>query len=247
MPRPRRYATKTVLLAASALAVGLAAALIAVSLADRPQGTNTPAAPQGLLAGIPQHGAALGRPSAPVTLVESADFQCPFCAQFDLKTLPVLVDEYVRQGTLRIVLRPIAFIGPDSALGARAALAAGLQNRFWDLAQLLFANQAQENTGWLSNDRIRVLAARIPGLDLERFQRGVDSSRVSELADHAANDAATIGLNSTPSFEIGATKGPLSFPEVQSLEPSAFRPVIERLAGGRSAPPPPEANRSGGR
>src|SRR4051812_750117 len=64
--------------------------------------------------GIPQQGAALGRPTAPVTLVEYADLQCPYCAEWARRTLPVLASDYVRSGRLRIVFRGLAFVGPES-------------------------------------------------------------------------------------------------------------------------------------
>jgi hypothetical protein len=62
---------------------------------------------------------ALGRPDAPVTLVEIADYQCPFCAAFARDALPEIVQKYVRTGKVRIEFRALAFIGPDFGRGAR--------------------------------------------------------------------------------------------------------------------------------
>ena len=83
----------------------------------------------GLLRGIPQQGTALGSPDAPVTLVEYADLQCPYCAQWARDAFPELVRDYVRTGRVRIVFRGLAFLGPDSDAALRAALAAGQQRR----------------------------------------------------------------------------------------------------------------------
>ena len=80
-----------------------------------------------LFAGIEQHGAALGSPKAPVTLVEYADLQCPYCAQWARDALPTLVEDYVKTGKLRIVFSGMAFIGADSDKALRTAIAAGEQ------------------------------------------------------------------------------------------------------------------------
>ena len=64
--------------------------------------------------GIPQDGVALGDPDAPITLVEFADLQCPFCAEWAIEALPVYVEDYVRTGQMRIEFRPLTFIGNDS-------------------------------------------------------------------------------------------------------------------------------------
>ena len=74
-----------------------------------------------MLDGIPQDGIALGEPDAPVTLVEYADLQCPFCAEWALQTFPELVADYVRDGRLRIEFRGLTFIGPESEDALRAA------------------------------------------------------------------------------------------------------------------------------
>jgi len=77
-----------------------------------------------LLDGIPQQGNVLGRRTAPVTLVEYVDLQCPYCREFETTVLPAIVREYVQTGKLRIQMEPWAFIGPDSVRGQAAELAA---------------------------------------------------------------------------------------------------------------------------
>ena len=67
--------------------------------------------PRALL-GIPQAGVVLGDPNAPVTLVEWADLQCPFCREWSTAAFPALVHDYVRTGKLQIVFRGLAFLGP---------------------------------------------------------------------------------------------------------------------------------------
>ena len=111
----------------------------------------------------------LGRPDAPVTLVEYGDLQCPYCSAWTHEALPVLVDEYVRPGKLRIEFRGMAFIGPESETGLRAALAAGEQDKLWHVVDLLYRNQGHENSGWLNDETLRLVGSSVPGLDVERM------------------------------------------------------------------------------
>ena len=105
------------------------------------------AATASLFAGTPQDGVALGWGGAPVTLVEFADFQCPFCAAFARDTLPELARAYVRTGKVRIELRVLAFIGPDSTEARELALGAAEPNRLWHAADLLFEHQGKTPAG----------------------------------------------------------------------------------------------------
>src|SRR3954469_18725569 len=143
LPRSRhRFAA---VLAASALIATILISASQVSARGAKQSapatplTKTPSASISKLfaAGVPQHGAALGRPSAPVTLVEYADLQCPYCGEWARTTLPVVVSDYVRTGRLRIVFRGLAFVGPDSDRALTAAVAAGRQDRLWDVVDAL--------------------------------------------------------------------------------------------------------------
>ena len=92
-------------------------------------GTKSPAAARSALQGIPQSGIALGSPDAPVTMVEFADLQCPFCREYHENVFPELLKRYVRTGKLRLELRLLRFLGPDSDRLARVAAAAAAQNR----------------------------------------------------------------------------------------------------------------------
>ena len=107
-----------------------------------------------LLKGIQQDGNVLGSASAPATLVEYIDLQCPFCQQFETQAMPTLIKRYVRPGKAKVELRPIAFIGPDSENGRSAVIAAGQQSKAFNLTQLLYLNQGPENSGWLSDQLI---------------------------------------------------------------------------------------------
>ena len=178
--------------------------------------------------GIPQSGAALGRPNAPVTLVEFVDLQCPYCREFAVESLPTLVEKHVRTGKVRIELRGLAFLGPDSELGMRAALAAARQNRMFEFTELLYFNQGAENSGWLSQEMVQAAARSLPGVDPSRLVNDMGSSAVSELLDEHADEAERRGVNSTPTILVGATGGELKRVAIDS--PSDLSPVEQAIA-----------------
>src|SRR6187399_1561941 len=80
--------------------VAVAAVLVAVVIAgggSKPA-TNSATGDNSVLKGIPQSGISLGSPKAPVTIVEFADLQCPFCAEYHHNVFPTILDRYVRTG-----------------------------------------------------------------------------------------------------------------------------------------------------
>jgi protein-disulfide isomerase len=237
--RPRSRAR--LYLAAAATAALVAVALVIGSLFGS-SGTSeaTPATSQllgvadnaSLLAGIPQHGAVLGSPTARVTLVEYADLQCPYCGEFARDGLPSLIQEYVRTGKVKLVFRGLAFVGPESGVALRASLAAGQQNRLWNYMHLLYTNQGAENSGWVTDSFIRSVASGIAGLNVTRLVAGAQSDAVTAEIDAAQRLATSEGVNSTPSFRVGRTGRVLTALEVHSLDAAAFRPALDRLLKG---------------
>ena len=124
MTRNRRL---TILAGATVAALAVVAVLIAVSQGGADDDESGLAAGKSikgvptvnrLYDGIPQDGATLGNPNAPATMVEFVDLQCPFCAEYTRDALPTIVKRYVRTGKLKVELRPVAILGPDSATGA---------------------------------------------------------------------------------------------------------------------------------
>ena len=182
-----------------------------------------------MLAGIPQHGNVLGSAKAPVTLVEYADVQCPYCGDWARQALPDVVQRYVRTGKVRFVFNGMAFVGPDSETGLRAVLAAGRQGRLFHVLDLLYRNQGQENTGWVSDALLRGIGDSVPGLDTGKMLDESGSAAVTAAASAAAADAAANGINSTPSFLAGRTGGTLQPVQIAALDASGITPTLDRL------------------
>ena len=237
-----RRASPKVLLAAAALLVlasigiGVAVAVSggsSRSTADLPRrGSLVNALPGAggvhrLFAGIPQRGNELGRSSAPVTLVEYIDPQCPYCREFVATALPRLVTRYVRSGKLRIEARPIAILGPDSLRGNRTIVAAGQQGRLFNVAELLYFNQGAENTGWLSDAMITAAAASIPGLDVPRLLDAQGGARVDDRLQALASLAKADEVSRTPTILIGKTGEPAR--PVSLTSAADVRPVVSAI------------------
>jgi protein-disulfide isomerase len=160
-------------------------------------------------AGVPEYGDALGSDRAPFTLVEFADLQCPFCARYDRDVLPGVIERFVRTGRLRLELRPIAVLGPQSAPAAAAALAAGLQGRAWPFADLFYRNQLPENSGYVTWPFIARIAVAVPGLDAARLRRDTVSAQVRGALADDQRSAVTARITGTPGFRLGRTGGVL--------------------------------------
>lgn len=219
--------------AAVVLAGGLATALTLTrggSNAAPTTVTNAAAVSQ-LLDGLSQQGAALGSASAPVTLVEFADPQCPFCAAWAKQALPTIVERYVRTGKVRVVFNGMAFVGPESETALRTALAAARQNRLWNVLELLFANQGTENAGWVTESLLRSIGSSVPGLDVQRMLDERSSSAVDRALGEAGAVAKSLGVNQTPSFAVGRTGGTLKLVTISSLDPSGLTPSLDAALG----------------
>jgi protein-disulfide isomerase len=194
---------------------------------------NQPAVPArtepSLFAGIEQRGAALGSPKAPVTLVEYADLQCPYCAQWALNALPTLVEKYVRSGKLRIVFRGLAFIGLDSDKALRTVVAAGKEGHLWDVLHGLYLHQGHENAGWVTDELVGRVAAGVPSLEGGSLLDARWNSTVTSELKRAAEAAQAAGVRGTPAFQVGPTGGPLELVHVSSLTPEGIAPAIEKV------------------
>ena len=167
-----------------------------------------------LLAGIPQSGAVLGNPSAPVTMTYYGDLECPICRDFTLNGgFPQLVANEVRQGKVKLQYRAFqtATQNPQTFQTQQvAALAAGKQNKFWHYAELFYRQQGQEDTGYVTDAYLTGLAQQVTGLNLSEWQSARnDPALVSQVqADVAAGTAANV--QGTPTLIFTGPKGTAS-------------------------------------
>ena len=183
-----------------------------------------------LLDGIPQEGRFLGDPKAPVTLVEFADLQCPFCKQYTDDVLPSVVENYVRTGKVRLEFRPRTFIGPDSVKAAKVVVAAGAENKLWNTLELFYASQGEEGGGWVTDALVKDVVTTA-GLEPAEIDAAKDAPGVEKDIKDADLLATRNGLDSTPSFLIGPTGGKLAPLPVQELTPAYFAQALDQAIG----------------
>jgi protein-disulfide isomerase len=215
-----------------------AVVVIAVVIIVSQSGTDKPVSAKAgqtqantLFAGIPQSGNVLGDPKAPVTIEEFVDLQCPFCQRFSQDGLPDIVNEYVKPGKAKVVLRTLTFIGPDSERGARVAWSAAEQGRMFQFVENFYANQGQENSGYADEAFLKKVAGGVQGLDAQKALDGRDSASVSSSIQASQTAARKANVDSTPSFLVGPTGGQLSKIETRTLTIDDFRePVKDALA-----------------
>jgi protein-disulfide isomerase len=212
-------------------AAAIVAILIAVSSGGGSKNgrkTTQPAA-SALLSGIPQKGLALGSAKAPVTIVEFNDMQCPICRDYQTTVFPDLVKRYVRTGKVRMEMRLQSFIGPDSVTAGKAVAAAALQNRAWTFADTFYANQQQENSGYVTPDFLKSIASATPGLNHSKLVTDASSPTAAQVLKDGQSAFDARNLTGTPSFLIGRTGGQLSVLNWSALTPSQFTGPINSL------------------
>lgn len=228
-------------------AVALAVVVVAVIAIASSGGGGTPRLQAGesvpgqketaaLFNGIPQNGIELGNPRAPVTMIEFADLQCPYCREYTISSLATLVNTYVRPGKLKMIFRNVAFIGTDSVRAAQMAAAASMQNKLWPFIDLFYTNQQEENTGYVTDAFLRRIGGGVAGLNVARAMNDRGLPQVQRLLDEAQTQWTTNGFSGTPSFLLGPTGGRLNALNVTSLGPADFTTAIGKLlaSSGRS-------------
>lgn len=140
-----------------------------------------------------------GSPSAKVTVIEYADFQCPACSIY-APFVNKLKQDF--KGDIRIAYR--FFPLPQHPYGmtaSKAAYATHLQGKFWEMYSLLYDNQ---NTWSQSKDPASIFKqyAQELSLDLDKYEKDMNSKATEEYIKSQQNSATAIGVNSTPTFFI---------------------------------------------
>jgi len=154
-----------------------------------------------------------GPASAPVTIVEWSDFQCPFCSRV-VPTLKQLEHEY--KGKIRVAFKhqPLPF-HPNAKPAAIASLAAHEQGKFWEYHDLLFAHQDA-----LDRASLEKYAQELK-LNLPKFRAALDSAKLDGAVAADSAEGSRVGANGTPTFFINGRQ------LVGAQPPEAFKAIIE--------------------
>lgn len=143
-----------------------------------------------------------GDKNARVTLVEFADYQCPFCVRFARDTFPEIEREYIKTGRIKYVFRdfPIEAIHPGVSKAHEAAHCAGDQAKYWEMHDRLLANpKAQQATDLV--DHAKALALETP-----RFEQCLSTGGHTAKVRRGLSDGQQAGARGTPTFFLGLTE-----------------------------------------
>jgi protein-disulfide isomerase len=155
------------------------------------------------------NGADLGASTAKVTLTMYEDFQCPHCLNYTVTTEPMIVDEYVKTGKVKLEFRNLPILGQESVLAAIAGYCAAEQNKFWQLHKSLFMVQAEANqltaektnVGRFSAENLLKYATEA-GVDPTAFTTCSLAQTTIDALTQQLKDASTLGFRGTPSFAL---------------------------------------------
>lgn len=211
--------------------LGLAVVIVAIIAIASTGGDDKPARKAGEIipgqietnarfAGIPQRGITVGNPNAPVTLVEFADLQCPFCRNYSTTVMPAIIDRYVRTGKVKMEFRNVSFIGNDSLRGAQMAAAAGLQNKLWQYVDLFYLNQEEENSNYVTDEFLTRIGRAVRGLDVQQAMDDRALPSVQRALTEAQTEWTVAGFSGTPAFLLGPTGGRMEAMLGQQVAPT---------------------------
>lgn len=158
-----------------------------------------------------------GSKNAPVTIIEFSDFQCPFCARFVAQTLPLIEENYIKTGKVKLVYRdfPLSF-HPNAQKAAEAAECADEQDKFWQYHDKIFQNQNALDTSSLKQ------YAKDLGLNTKEFDNCLDTSKMASEIQQDFSDGLKYSVSGTPTFFING----ISLVGTQPY--SIFQQIIEQ-------------------
>lgn len=167
-----------------------------------PTQPQQPAAPTSVDVKVVAEDPVRGDPNAKLTIVNFADFQCPFCEKFHNDAEPKIIKEYVDTGKVKFVYKNLAFLGQESTDAANASLCAKEQNKYWEYHDKLFSSQKGENQGAFAIVNLKQFAVDL-GLNTNQFNSCFDAKKYNAQVQADVAEANRIGFNSTPSTAVG--------------------------------------------
>ncbi len=185
-----------------------------------PTGQQAPAVPQQVDIKLPDTAPILGNKDAKVTIIEYADFQCPFCKKLYDTVFKQLKTEYIDTGKVKFSYQDYAFLGEESNFSAEAAKCAQDQGKFWEFHNYLYDNQGGENEGAFSLANMKKFGIAV-GLNTKDFNTCVDSRIHKVDVESETQGANQYGVQATPTVFVNGKR----FEGAQSY--ATFKQAIE--------------------
>lgn len=161
-----------------------------------------------LLDGIPQKGAVLGAPTAPITVWVYADLQCPTVKLFVENYLPSIIETWVRPGAVKLEYRSLQTDTSNERIFFEqeiASLAAGRQARMWNFALTFVRQQEGLDTNYVTQEFLTDIASQVPELELAQWRRDRDDALLSKNVALDVYSGHARALQSTPAVLYGIT------------------------------------------
>ena len=165
----------------------------------------------------------IGQKNAPVTLAYWSDYQCPFCKEFELTTLPDIIKQYVDTGKVKVVFKDYPFLGNDSMTAAEYehAIWKLYPEKFFVWREAMFnAQDAEGDQGFGDAASIDALIKTIAGLDDAKIKADIAANKAAydTAIDADRTEGTSFGVQGTPGFITGKTliPGAVPFSQFQS-------------------------------
>ncbi|MDE1843213.1 MAG: thioredoxin domain-containing protein [Thaumarchaeota archaeon] len=170
----------------------------------------------------------LGASSAPVTIVEFGDYQCPKCDAWFKSEEPTIKTNYIDTDKAKLYFVDFPFLGADSPIAAQATYCAGDQGKYWEYHDYLYSNQKDIQGGWANAASLKSYAG-ILGLDASKFNSCLDSGKYVDRVSHNKDVGTSKGVQGTPMFFIIGSTGPMQ--EIVGPQPaSVFSNAIDQVS-----------------
>jgi predicted secreted protein with PEFG-CTERM motif len=167
-----------------------------------------------------------GSSSAPVTIVEFGDYQCPKCDAWFKNEEPTIKTNYIDTNKAKLYFVDFPFLGADSPIAAQAAYCAGDQGKYWEYHDYLYTNQQGIQSGWASASNLKSYAGTL-GLDATQFNSCLDSGKYADKVSHNKDIGSSKGVQGTPAFFIIGSSGAMT--EIMGPQPAAaFATAIDQ-------------------
>jgi len=168
----------------------------------------------------------LGDQLAEITILEFGDYQCTFCYKFHQETLPILKDEFINSGKIKMVFKDFPLNGNDSKIAGEATYCAEDQNKYWEYHNTLYENWAGERTGWIKLDVLYKFAKDIE-LDFDEFSDCLNQHKYLNRVLDNERYGIEIDIDATPTFLVFDDKKVIRIIGAQPID--IFRQVINEF------------------
>ena len=164
---------------------------------------------QSLVGGIPQDGARLGSPDAPVTVQVFNDMSCEPCSDWNREVIVPLIGGPVRSGDVKLVYHNFPMTQSGFFLGAYGAVAAAKQDYEWQFIQLFFLNQDEAKKQGADQEFLDNIArgVGVVNFNVEQWQRDMEDSDIVETLEADEKITAERRLPAEPAVVVGGPNG----------------------------------------